>query len=93
MKRILKFALVIIFLLAACSPALPADGQTISWGHAIELLYDGRVTAVVQLHSLEVRLTLRSGVTVITAEPTIDAIFDEIQRCGAPCANIVQAME
>jgi hypothetical protein len=48
---------------------------------------------VVQAHSLEVTMTLKNGATVKTIEPYIDAIFEEIQACGAPCANIVQATE
>ena len=93
MKRTILFAVVLLFTLAACAPATFTEGQTISWAQAVDLLHAGQVTMVVQLHSLEVHLTLRSGVTVITVEPTIDAIFDEIQRCSAPCANIVQATE
>jgi hypothetical protein len=93
MKPITTFALVVLFLLAACSPALPADGEIISWSHAVELLHAGQVTMVMQAHSLDVTLVLDNGATVHTVEPHIDAIFQEIQACGAPCANIAQATE
>lgn len=93
MKRVLFFAIVVMFLFAACSPSLPADGETVSWDRAIELLRGGHVIMVVQLHSEEVRLTLTNGVVVSTVGPYIDAIFDEVQACGQPCADIVLAME
>lgn len=92
MKKILSLILLGLFVLAACAPAY-TEGQVISWDQVGELLHSGQVTMVVQLHSMEVQLTLRSGVTVKTTEPTIDAIFEEIQACGAPCANIALAME
>lgn len=93
MKPITTFALVVVLLLAACSPALPADGETISWSHAVELLNAGQVTMVVQLHSGEVHLTLTNDAQVSTQSPYLDAIFDEVQACGEPCADIVLAME
>jgi len=93
MKKLMTLILLGIFLLAACSPALPADGATIPWDQAVELLHSGQVTMVVQLHSGDVQLTLDNGAVVHTVGPYLDAIFDEIQACGAPCANIVQAME
>lgn len=92
MKKILSLVLLGLFVLTACAPAY-TEGQVISWEQAVDLLHSGQVTMVIQLHSMEVQLTLRSGVTVKTTEPTIDAIFEEIQACGAPCANIVQATE
>jgi len=93
MKRTMLFFFLALFLLAACAPALPQEGETISWERAVDLLNSGQVTMVVQAHSLEATLTLKSGVTVKTIEPTIDAIFAEIQKCGEACAGIVQATE
>lgn len=95
MKKLLSLILLGLFVLAACAPAggLPADGEHISWERAVELLHHGDVTMVVQAHSLDVTMTLTNGATVHTVEPSIDAIFIEIQECGAPCANIVQATE
>jgi hypothetical protein len=93
MKKLLSPILLAVFLLAACSPALPADGATIPWDQAVELLRSGQVTMVVQLHSGDVSLTLDNGAVVHTVGPYLDAIFAEIQACGEPCADIVQAME
>ncbi len=93
MKKLLTPVLLILFLLAACSPVLPTEGATIPWDQAVELLRSGDVTMVAQLHSGDVSLTLDNGAVVHTVGPYLDAIFDEIQACGAPCANIVQAME
>ena len=93
MKKLLSFIFLSLFILAACSPALPADGATIPWDQAIELLRGGQVTMVAQLHSGDVQLTLDNGAVVHTVGPYLDAIFDEVQACGAPCADIVLAME
>lgn len=95
MKKLLSLILLGLFVSAACAPAagLPADGEHISWERAVELLNSGAVTMVAQLHSGEVRLTLTNGAEVSTVGPYLDAIFDEVQKCGAPCANIVLAME
>jgi hypothetical protein len=57
------------------------------------MLRGGHVTGVTQLHNLTVYLSLTNGAEVQTVEPTIDAIFEEVQACGAPCANIVLATE
>lgn len=93
-KAILFFSLFAI-LLAACAAAtpMPQDGETISWDHAVELLRGGHVTMAFQAHSMDVTLELENGARVYTVEPHLDAIFQEIEACGAPCANIVQATE
>jgi hypothetical protein len=94
MARKLSLFIVLIFVLASCAPAnLPPDGTTIPWAQAVELLHNGQVTMVAQLHSGEVRLTLFNGAEVSTTSPYLDAIFDEVQACGEPCADIVLAME
>ena len=93
MKKLLSFIFLSLFLLAACSPALPTDGATVPWDQAVELLRSGHVTMVAELHSGDVQLTLDNGAVVHTVGPYLDAIFDEVQACGAPCADIVLAME
>ena len=93
MKTKLLFPLVVLLALAACSPALPADGAAVPWDQAVELLRSGHVTMVAELHSGDVQLTLDNGAVVHTVGPYSGAIFEEIQACGAPCAGIVQAME
>lgn len=93
MKKLIILIVLSVLILSACAPALPADGETISWQAAVHLLHDGQVTMVFQAHSLDVTLTLKNGATVKTIEPYIDAIFQEIQTCGAPCAGIAQATE
>ncbi len=93
MKKLL-LATLLLALLTACAPStLPPDGAEISWDEAVRLLHDGQVTQVFQAHSLRVVLTLRNGAQVSTVEPSIDAIFFEVQQCGAPCAGIALATE
>jgi hypothetical protein len=48
---------------------------------------------VAQLHSLDVTLTMKDGSQIDTVEPTIDAIFQEVEKCGQPCSQIVLATE
>jgi len=93
MKTKLLFPLVVLLALAACSPALPADGAAVPWDQAVELLRSGHVTMVAELHSGDVQLTLDNGAVVHTVGPYSGAIFDAVQACGAPCADIVLAME
>jgi ABC-type glycerol-3-phosphate transport system substrate-binding protein len=95
MKKMILLTSVIAILLAACSAAtpLPQDGETISWDHAVELLRGGHVTMAFQAHSMDVTLELENGARVHTVEPHLDAIFQEIEACGAPCADIAIATE
>lgn len=67
--------------------------QDIIWSRAIEILNSGQVKQVFQAHSLEVRLKLKDGTTFKTQEPSIDDIFDEVQKCGNPCRDIILATE
>jgi len=46
------------------------------------------VMSIFQSHHLDVALSLKNGTVMTTKEPTIDAIFHEIQKCGDPCHNI-----
>ncbi len=60
---------------------------------AVEILNTEEVEMVAQLHSLEVILTLKDGTEIRTVEPTIDAIFQEVQKCGQLCSQIVLGTE
>ena len=65
----------------------------VDWETAVEILNTGEVEMVAQLHSLEVFLTLKDGTEIRTVEPIIDAIFDEVEKCGQPCSQILLATE
>lgn len=87
-------------LLAACgsqaeAPEVtdPADFREVTWDEAIEILNSGHVVAIAQSHSLDVQLTLDDGTNIRTTEPGIDDIFDEVTKCGDPCATILLATE
>ena len=91
------FLLVLLLgvLLAGCAVAnneTPRD-RTVSWEEAIEILNSDDVTAVAQLHSLEVTLQLRDGSIITTTEPNIDDIFHELDKCGSSCQDILRATE
>ncbi len=86
---------LMFFLLASCSSMAdptpyPAE---VDWETAVEILNLGDVKTVFQLHNLEVTLVMNDGNEIHTIEPVIDAIFDEVNKCGAPCGNIVLATE
>lgn len=74
-------------------PEEPGEASRIEWGEARELILSGEVEQVVQLHSLEVRLTLKDGREFVTTEPAIDDVFDVVEECGEPCADIILATE
>ena len=78
--------------------ALPEDtasskSNEVSWSEALEILNQGDVKLVSQLHNLEVSLLLYDDRTFTTVEPTIDAIFDAVTECGEPCSSIVLMTE
>lgn len=91
-------ALCAVILLASCGPAGAGATATpypeeVDWETAVEILHSGNVEMVVQLHSLDVTLAMEDGSEIHTVEPTIDAIFAEIERCGDPCSDIAVATE
>ena len=98
MNKIVISVVLIAILLSACAvdtaqttpTPLP---DTIAWEDAVTLLQTGEVEQIVQLHNLSVTLYLKDGQRVETVEPVIDAIFDEVQQCGAPCSDIMMATE
>ena len=65
----------------------------VNWETAVEILNNAEVEMVAQAHSLEVILTLKDGTHIRTVEPTIDAIFHEVEKCGLPCNKIKLATE
>jgi len=69
------------------------DPSRIDWEEARELILSGQVEQVVQLHSLEVRLYLQNGRELVTTEPNIDDVFDVVEECGEPCADMTLATE
>jgi len=36
---------------------------------------------------------MKNGTEIHTVEPTIDAIFHEVEKCGQPCSQIMLATE
>ncbi len=88
--------LVFALLMSACagSPVEPTPYPSeVDWETAVEILNTGEVEMVAQLHSLEVILTMKNGVEIHTVEPNIDAIFQEVAKCGQPCSQIMLATE
>lgn len=87
--------LITVTLLIACGaePApTPYPGE-VDWETAVEILNTGEVEQVVQLHNLQVTFYMKDGQQIKTIEPSIDAIFQEVEKCGTPCSNIIRSTE
>ena len=75
--------LVFALLVAGCggtqigSTPYPGEVDRVT---AIEILISGDVEMAAQLHSLEDTLTLKDGTEIRTIEPTIDAIYQEVEK-------------
>jgi hypothetical protein len=101
MKMRLRALIGLLFLLVAL--ILSGCGDTlidyipypsvVEWEVAIEILNSGEVEMVAQLHSLDVIFTLKDGSEIRTVEPAIDAIFQEVDRCGQICSDLILATE
>ena len=86
--------LLLLLLMAGCAGIAVTPYPTeVDWETAVEILNTGEVGMVTQLHSLDVMLTMKDGSEIRTVEPQIDAIFDEIEKCGRPCSQILMATE
>ena len=89
------------FAMTSCSPqAIASPTPTpnpfpghVGWNTAVDIIHSGQVEMVVQLHSLDVTLILKDGTEIHKVEPTIDAVFQEIDKCGLPCSEIIMATE
>lgn len=102
-RKIFITVSLLLIVVAACSAdptkqpnAIPDPlpcGEEVEWDRAVEILNQGNVEQVVQLHSLEVRLILQDGCEIKTIEPSIDDIFDEVQKCGEKCEGMILATE
>lgn len=75
------------------TPCFPSTPKPISWEQAIDSLNSGDVVSVSQRHNLTVRLDMKNGSYFKTIEPNIDAIVQEIRKCGSKCADILIATE
>jgi len=87
-------ALFMLFITVSCAkaPSTPYPSE-VDWNTAVEILNTGDVEIVTQAHSLDITLIMKDGSEIHTVEPTIDAIFAEIDRCGQPCSEIIMATE
>ena len=68
-------------------------GENISWDDAITIINNEEVKSIFQSHSLDVTIVLKDDKVFDTTEPSIDAIFKEIEKCGKNCKNIILLTE
>lgn len=86
--------LALLLLTVGCAKTSPTPYPSdVDWDTAVEILYTGDVEMVMQAHSLDVTLIMKDGSEIHTVEPSIDAIFAEIDQCGKPCSEIIMATE
>lgn len=64
-----------------------------TWQDAVNLIQKGEVEQAFQSHALDVQLFLKNGVKIDVIEPRIDMVFDEIEKCGEVCKDIVKITE
>ena len=75
------------------NPSQTNSEQNMNWQETITLLNTGEVESIMQAHNLDISLILKNGTIIHTKESRIDEIFDEIEKCGNVCKNIVMATE
>ena len=81
-------------LIACAAEATPTPyPDKVDWETAVDILNTGEVEQIFQLHNLEVTFYMKDGQQIQTIEPNIDAIFQEVDNCGAPCSSIMLATE
>jgi len=97
MKREIIGAIIILGIIVLTLILIPKSNnnttQIVDWDEAIIILNSGEVKSVMQTHNLDVTLTLKNGTTIHTKETRIDMIFDEIDKCGNSCDNLIMATE
>lgn len=95
-KRISFLVIIIIaFIGVSCSP-IPTPTpypDEVDWETAVDIIHSGQVAMIVQLHSLDITLTMKDGSEIHTIEPYIDAVFQEVDKCGKLCSTIILATE
>ena len=97
-KKILITVLFFLVIIAGVSTFFIFNNnsnseRTVLWNEAIIILNNGEVKEVFQAHNLNVTLILKDGTQINTIEPSIDNIFDEVEKCGKPCSKIILATE
>lgn len=100
MKKLLAIIALGAMIIGSCAalgdspnPTATASPDAIPWETAVDILNSGRVKAVFQLHNLEVTLVLLDGTLLKTVEPSNDAVFDEVDKFGQQCRQIMLATE
>ncbi len=64
-----------------------------TWSGAVELIHQGKVKQVSQSHALDVELILKDDSSIRVKEPKIDSVFQEVEKCGELCEDIVLITE
>ena len=95
MRTTILICTIFLLALTACASQNTATPYpaVVSWETAVEILHSGQVETAAQLHNLQVTLYLKDGQVVETTEPSIDAIFQEVDKCGQPCSDMMLATE
>lgn len=100
MKKLHAILALVAMIVSGCAalgdtpnPTAASCSGEVLWETAVEILNSGEVETVVQLHNLEVTLVLKDGTSINTVEPIVDAIFEEVDKYGQPCENLILATE
>lgn len=77
----------------AVNQAPPMEMTELKWDDAVNLIYGGNVETAAQSHKGEVTLNMKNGDRFVTQTPKMDAILRVKKGCGAPCSDMMIAME
>lgn len=91
MRKGLIVMLAVGLITAACGSNFESvhAPTLIPWKRAEELILADQVRGVVRLAPDQVRLLLRDGRRLVSAEPAPGESSRVIERCGEPCAGIL----
>jgi uncharacterized lipoprotein len=71
----------------------PQSGEKVLWSQATAMILHGEVTKVSQSSDQYVTLFLKDGRTLLSREPSMDAVFEFLDQCGGACKNIERVTE
>ena len=92
-RQLIFFILLFTLFLGSCTTNATPYPNEVDWEMAVRIIHSGQVETIVQLHSLDITLTMKDSSEVHTVEPFIDAVFQEVDKCGIPCKDIILATE
>ncbi len=70
-------------------PPVTYTPRAVKWDEAVDLIHQGVVVSVTQGRNRQVILYMEDGSRYFSTAPVENAIYVEIERCGAACQGII----